>query len=168
MLALLDSVPRFGCGMWPNAGTGLPRRWRHISAHNSVHPKARVVYGRQAAATKAKIDARSAGYSGPVEFYVDRLAEGIATITASVAPKPVIVRLSDFKTNEYANLIGGKRYEPEEENPMIDFRGASRYVDPSFKDAFALECRAVRKVREDMGLDNLWVMIPFVRTLGRT
>jgi pyruvate,water dikinase len=106
-----------------------------------------------------------AGYAGPVEFYVDRLAEGIATITASVAPKPVIVRLSDFKSNEYANLIGGSKYEPHEENPMFGFRGASRYVDPSFKEAFALECRAVKRVREEMGLDNLWVMIPFVRTL---
>lgn len=100
-----------------------------------------------------------------MSFYVDRLAEGIATITASVAPNPVIVRLSDFKSNEYANLIGGTRYEPHEENPMIGFRGASRYVDASFEPAFALECRAVRKVRDEMGLDNLWVMIPFVRTL---
>jgi len=131
-----------------------------------VHPKALLEYELQDAATKAKIDARMAGYSSPVDFYVDRLAEGIATITASVAPKPVIVRLSDFKSNEYANLIGGSKYEPHEENPMIGFRGASRYVDPSFKDAFALECRAVKRVREDMGLDNLWVMIPFVRTLG--
>ena len=96
---------------------------------------------------------------------MDRLAEGIATITASVAPHPVIVRLSDFKSNEYANLIGGSRYEPHEENPMIGFRGASRYVDPSFAEAFALECRAVKKVRETMGLTNCWVMIPFVRTL---
>jgi pyruvate,water dikinase len=100
-----------------------------------------------------------------VDFYVDRLAEGIATITASVAPNPVIVRLSDFKSNEYANLIGGSRYEPHEENPMIGFRGASRYVDPSFAEAFALECRAVLKVRQEMGLTNCWVMIPFVRTL---
>jgi len=100
-----------------------------------------------------------------VDFYVERLKEGIATIAASVNPKPVIVRLSDFKSNEYANLIGGSRYEPHEENPMIGFRGASRYVDPSFKDAFALECQAVKKVREDMGLANVWVMIPFVRTL---
>jgi pyruvate,water dikinase len=106
-----------------------------------------------------------AGYASPVDFYVDRLAEGIATITASAAPNPVIVRLSDFKSNEYANLIGGARYEPHEENPMIGFRGAARYIDPSFRDAFALECRAVRKVRETMGLDNCWVMIPFVRTL---
>ena len=102
----------------------------------------------------------------PVDFYVDRLAEGIATITAAFAPNPVIVRLSDFKSNEYANLIGGKRYEPHEENPMIGFRGASRYVDPSFEDAFALECRAMKKVRETMGLTNAWAMIPFVRTLG--
>src|SRR5690606_401346 len=130
-----------------------------------VHPRALLEYAKQDAATKARIDARIAGYAGPVEFYVDRLAEGIATITASVAPKPVIVRLSDFKSNEYANLIGGSKYEPHEENPMIGFRGASRYVDPSFKDAFALECQAVKRVREDMGLDNLWVMIPFVRTL---
>jgi pyruvate,water dikinase len=100
-----------------------------------------------------------------VQFYVDRLAEGIATITAAFAPTPVIVRLSDFKSNEYANLIGGARYEPHEENPMIGFRGASRYVDPTFKDCFALECRAMKKVREEMGLTNAWVMIPFVRTL---
>jgi pyruvate,water dikinase len=137
-----------------------------IASHIGVHPKALLEYAQQDAATKAKIDARIAGYASPVEFYVDRLAEGIATITASVAPNPVIVRLSDFKSNEYANLIGGSRYEPHEENPMIGFRGASRYVDPSFKDAFALECRAVKKVREQMGLTNLWVMIPFVRTLG--
>jgi pyruvate,water dikinase len=106
-----------------------------------------------------------AGYSDPVQFYVDRLAEGIATITAAFAPNPVIVRLSDFKSNEYANLIGGDKYEPHEENPMIGFRGASRYVDASFKDAFALECRAMIKVRDEMGLTNAWVMIPFVRTL---
>ena len=115
--------------------------------------------------TKRKIDARIAGYADPVSFYVDRLAEGIATIAAAFAPKPVIVRLSDFKSNEYANLLGGSRYEPHEENPMIGFRGASRYVDPSFADAFALECRAVKYVREKMGLTNVWVMIPFVRTL---
>src|SRR5690606_8949832 len=104
-------------------------------------------------------------YAGPVEFYVDRLAEGIATITASGAPKPVIVRLSDFKSNEYANLLGGSKYEPHEENPMIGFRGASRYVDRSFKEAFALECSAVKFVREDMVIDKLWVVIPIVRTL---
>jgi pyruvate,water dikinase len=136
-----------------------------IASHIGIHPKALLEYAQQDVATRQKIDERIAGYAGPVEFYVDRLAEGIATITASVAPQPVIVRLSDFKSNEYANLLGGNRYEPHEENPMIGFRGASRYVDPSFRDAFALECRAVLKVRNEMGLTNLWVMIPFVRTL---
>ena len=100
-----------------------------------------------------------------MQFYVDRLAEGIATITAAFAPNPVIVRLSDFKSNEYANLIGGKRYEPHEENPMLGFRGASRYVSADFADCFELECRAMKKVREEMGLTNAWVMIPFVRTV---
>jgi pyruvate,water dikinase len=106
-----------------------------------------------------------AGYADPVSFYVERLAEGIATLSAAFAPETVIVRLSDFKSNEYANLIGGEQYEPHEENPMIGFRGASRYIDPSFSDCFALECRAVKKVREEMGLTNCWIMIPFVRTL---
>jgi pyruvate,water dikinase len=115
---------------------------------------------------RAQIDERMAGYADPVSYYVDRLAEGIATITAAFAPNPVIVRLSDFKSNEYANLIGGRRYEPEEENPMIGFRGAARYVDPSFRDCFELECRALKKVREEMGLRNAWAMIPFVRTVA--
>jgi pyruvate,water dikinase len=137
-----------------------------IASHIGIHPKALLEYAQQDAATKSKIDEKIAGYGDdPVQFYVDRLAEGIATITASFAPHPVIVRLSDFKSNEYANLIGGTRYEPHEENPMIGFRGASRYVDPSFSDAFALECQAVLKVREEMGLTNCWIMIPFVRTL---
>ncbi len=165
MMNVANPERAFDFSMLPNAGIGLARLEMIIASHIGVHPKALLEYDQQDAATKQKIDARIAGYPGPVEFYVDRLAEGIATITASVAPKPVIVRLSDFKTNEYANLIGGSRYEPEEENPMIGFRGASRYVDPSFKDAFALECKAVKRVREEMGLDNLWVMIPFVRTL---
>ena len=165
MMNVANPDRAFDFGMLPNAGIGLARLEMIIASHIGVHPKALLDYDLQDAATKAKIDERIAGYAGPVEFYVDRLAEGIATITASVAPKPVIVRLSDFKSNEYANLIGGKRYEPHEENPMIGFRGASRYIDPSFRDAFALECRAVKRVREDMGLDNLWVMIPFVRTL---
>jgi len=165
MMNVANPDRAFDFGMLPNAGIGLARLEMIIASHIGVHPKALLEYDRQDAATKEKIDARIAGYAGPVEFYVDRLAEGIATITASVAPKPVIVRLSDFKSNEYANLIGGSKYEPHEENPMIGFRGASRYVDPSFKDAFALECQAVKRVREDMGLDNLWVMIPFVRTL---
>jgi pyruvate, water dikinase len=166
MMNVANPDRAFDFGMLPNAGIGLARLEMIIASHIGVHPKALLEYAKQDAATKAKIDARTAGYAGPVEFYVDRLAEGIATITASVAPNPVIVRLSDFKSNEYANLIGGNKYEPHEENPMIGFRGASRYIDPSFKDAFALECKAVKRVREDMGLDNLWVMIPFVRTLG--
>ncbi len=165
MMNVANPERAFDFGQLPNAGIGLARLEMIIASHIGVHPKALLEYAQQDAATKKKIDERMAGYTGPVEFYVDRLAEGIATITASVAPNPVIVRLSDFKSNEYANLIGGARYEPHEENPMIGFRGASRYVDPSFRDAFALECRAVKRVREDMGLDNLWVMIPFVRTL---
>ncbi len=166
MMNVANPDRAFDFGMLPNAGIGLARLEMIIASHIGVHPKALLEYDRQDAATKAKIDARTAGYASPVAFYVERLKEGIATITASVAPNPVIVRLSDFKSNEYANLIGGSRYEPHEENPMIGFRGASRYIDPSFREAFALECRAVKLVRETMGLDNLWVMIPFVRTLG--
>ncbi len=151
--------------MLPNAGVGLARLEMIINSHIGVHPKALLEYDTQDADVKRKIDERMAGYADPISFYVDRLAEGIATITAAFAPNPVIVRLSDFKSNEYANLIGGKRYEPHEENPMIGYRGASRYVDPAFADAFALECRAMKKVRDTMGLTNAWVMIPFVRTV---
>ncbi|MDQ3286661.1 MAG: phosphoenolpyruvate synthase [Pseudomonadota bacterium] len=165
MMNVANPERAFDFAMLPNAGVGLARLEMIIASHIGIHPKALLEYERQDAATKAKIDAKIRGYGDPVQFYVDRLAEGIATITASFAPNPVIVRLSDFKTNEYANLIGGSAYEPHEENPMIGFRGASRYVDPSFEDAFALECQAVLKVREEMGLDNCWVMIPFVRTL---
>ncbi len=165
MMNVANPERAFDFGQLPNAGIGLARLEMIIAAHIGVHPKALLEYDQQDDEVKQKIDARIAGYRDPVSFYVDRLAEGIATLTASVAPNPVIVRLSDFKTNEYANLIGGKRYEPHEENPMIGFRGASRYVDPSFADAFALECQAVLKVRNEMGLSNLWVMIPFVRTL---
>ncbi len=166
MMNVANPERAFDFAMLPNAGVGLARLEMIIASHIAVHPKALLEYDKQDAETKRLIDERIAGYASPVDFYVDRLAEGIATITAAFAPNPVIVRLSDFKSNEYANLIGGKRYEPHEENPMIGFRGASRYVDPSFEDAFALECRAVKKVRETMGLDNAWVMIPFVRTLA--
>jgi pyruvate,water dikinase len=165
MMNVANPERAFDFAMLPNAGIGLARLEMIIASHIGIHPKALLEYDTQDAETKKKIDARIVGYGNPVDFYVDRLAEGIATITASVAPNPVIVRLSDFKSNEYANLLGGSRYEPHEENPMIGFRGASRYVDPSFADAFALECRAVKKVRETMGLTNCWVMIPFVRTL---
>ena len=165
MMNVANPERAFDFAMLPNAGVGLARLEMIIASHIGVHPRALLEYNRQDADTKARIDARMAGYASPVDFYVDRLAEGIATIAAAFAPNPVIVRLSDFKSNEYANLIGGGAYEPHEENPMIGFRGASRYVDPAFRDAFALECRAMRKVREAMGLANAWVMIPFVRTL---
>ncbi len=165
MMNVANPERAFDFAMLPNAGVGLARLEMIIASHIGVHPKALLEYDQQDAETKKRIDERTAGYGNPVDFYVDRLAEGIATITASFAPNPVIVRLSDFKSNEYANLIGGSRYEPHEENPMIGYRGASRYVDPAFSEAFALECRAVLKVREQMGLTNCWVMIPFVRTL---
>ena len=165
MMNVANPERAFDFGQLPNAGIGLARLEMIIASHIGIHPNALLEYDRQDLAIRKKIDEKIAGYGDPVSFYVDRLAEGIATITASVAPNPVIVRLSDFKSNEYANLIGGERYEPHEENPMIGFRGASRYVDPGFEPAFALECRAVRRVRDEMGLDNLWVMIPFVRTL---
>ena len=166
MMNVANPERAFDFAMLPNAGVGLARLEMIIASHIGVHPKALLEYAKQDAETKRRIDEKLAGYGDPVQFYVDRLAEGIATITAAFAPNPVIVRLSDFKSNEYANLIGGSKYEPHEENPMIGFRGASRYVDPGFADAFALECRAMLKVRNEMGLTNAWVMIPFVRTLG--
>ncbi|WP_305805210.1 phosphoenolpyruvate synthase [Stenotrophomonas sp. YIM B06876] len=165
MMNVANPERAFDFGQLPNAGIGLARLEMIIASHIGIHPNALLEYAKQDAATRKKIDEKIAGYADPVSFYVNRLAEGIATLTASVAPNPVIVRLSDFKSNEYANLIGGSNYEPHEENPMIGFRGASRYVDPSFSAAFALECKAVLRVRNEMGLDNLWVMIPFVRTL---
>jgi pyruvate,water dikinase len=165
MMNVANPERAFDFGMLPNAGIGLARLEMIIASHIGVHPKALLEYKLQDAETKAKIDQRIAGYADPVSFYVDRLAEGIATIAASVYPKPVIVRLSDFKSNEYANLLGGARYEPHEENPMIGYRGASRYVDAGFTESFGLECKAVKYVREVMGLTNIWVMIPFVRTL---
>lgn len=164
MMNVANPERAFDFAMLPNAGVGLARLEMIINSHIGLHPKALLEYSRQDSETRRKIDERING-ADPVEFYVDRLAEGIATITAAFAPNPVIVRLSDFKSNEYANLIGGARYEPHEENPMIGFRGAARYVDPSFRDCFALECRAMKRVREEMGLTNAWVMIPFVRTL---
>ena len=149
----------------PHKGVGLARLEFIINRMIGVHPKALINYGKQPADVKREIDSRMAGYKDPVSFYVERLAEGIATIAAAFAPEPVIVRTSDFKSNEYANLVGGRQYEPHEENPMLGFRGASRYIDPSFRDCFELECKALKKVREDMGLSNVQVMIPFVRTV---
>ncbi|ASQ46381.1 phosphoenolpyruvate synthase [Legionella clemsonensis] len=150
----------------PNAGVGLARLEFLISNTIGIHPKALLDYDKlEDKKLKEYIDEKTAAYASPVEYYVERLKEGIATIAAAFYPKPVIVRLSDFKSNEYANLTGGQLYEPHEENPMIGFRGASRYVSADFAECFALECQAVRRVREDMGLSNVEVMIPFVRTV---
>jgi pyruvate,water dikinase len=144
---------------------GLARLEFIINRMIGVHPKALLEFDRQDEELKEVIRRQMAGYRDPVSFYVDKLAEGIATIAAAFAPEPVIVRLSDFKSNEYANLIGGREYEPEEENPMLGFRGAARYVDESFRPCFELECRALKRVRGEMGLANVWVMVPFVRTV---
>jgi pyruvate,water dikinase len=150
----------------PNAGVGLARLEFLISNTIGIHPKALLQFDTlKDKALKEQITEKVAAYDSPVEFYVERLKEGIATIACAFYPKPVIVRLSDFKSNEYANLIGGSLYEPDEENPMLGFRGASRYVSEDFAECFALECQAVRRVREDMGLTNVEVMIPFVRTV---
>lgn len=151
----------------PNTGVGLARLEFLISNTIGIHPKALLNYETlEDKELKELIYKKTMAYESPVEYYIDRLKEGIATIAAAFYPKPVIVRLSDFKSNEYANLAGGKYYEPHEENPMLGFRGASRYISPNFADCFALECQAVRRVREEMGLENVEVMIPFVRTVS--
>ena len=149
----------------PNNGVGLARLEFIINRMIGVHPKALLEFDSLAPDLRDTIRRQMAGYSDPVEFYVEKLCEGIGTIAAAFAPEPVIVRLSDFKSNEYANLIGGRKYEPVEENPMLGFRGAARYVDEAFRPCFELECRALKRVREQMGLKNVWVMVPFVRTL---
>ena len=151
----------------PNEGVGLARLEFIINRMIGVHPRALLEFDQQDAETQAEIKQMMQGYDSPVEFYIGRLTEGIATLAAAFWPKRVIVRLSDFKSNEYANLVGGERYEPHEENPMLGFRGAGRYVADSFKDCFALECAAVKRVRNDMGLTNVEVMIPFVRTVAQ-
>lgn len=149
----------------PNHGVGLARLEFIIARMIGIHPKAALDYPKLPAELKAQIEAKCAGYASPVDFYVEKMAEGMATLAAAFAPKPVILRFSDFKSNEYSSLLGGAQYEPTEENPMIGFRGASRYIADSFRDCFALECRAMRKVRDEIGLTNLEAMIPFVRTL---
>ncbi|MGA0103862.1 MAG: phosphoenolpyruvate synthase [Steroidobacteraceae bacterium] len=149
----------------PNKGVGLARLEFIINRTIGVHPRALLEFDRLPATLKDQIRRQMAGHQDPVAFYVDKLAEGIASIAAAFAPEPVIVRLSDFKSNEYANLIGGRDFEPHEENPMIGFRGAVRYVDPAFRPCFELECRALRKVRNEMGLTNVQVMVPFVRSV---
>ena len=150
----------------PNKGVGLARLEFIINRMIGVHPRALLEFERQSPELKQQIRTQMAGYADPVGFYVAKLTEGIAQIAAAFAPQPVIVRLSDFKSNEYANLIGGRLFEPQEENPMLGFRGASRYVDETFRPCFELECRALKRVRESMGLRNVWVMVPFVRTLA--
>ncbi len=136
-----------------------------INRSIGIHPRAVLDYPSVAADVRDGIERRCEGYGDPVSFFVEKLAEGVATIAAAFSPKPVIVRFSDFKSNEYAELLGGRPHEPREENPMIGFRGASRYVAPSFQDCFELECRAIRRVRDEMGLVNVEVMVPFVRTV---
>ncbi|MDO5357617.1 MAG: phosphoenolpyruvate synthase, partial [Conchiformibius sp.] len=150
----------------PNEGIGLARMEFIINRQIGIHPKALIEFDRLDDDLKAEISDRIAGYASPVDFYVDKIAEGVSTLAASVYPKKVIVRMSDFKSNEYAGLVGGSVYEPHEENPMLGFRGAARYVSEDFKEAFALECRALKYVRDEMGLTNVEIMIPFVRTLA--
>ncbi len=151
----------------PNHGVGLARLEFIINNNIGVHPKAILDYPNIDTDLKTAVESVARGHASPRAFYVDKVAEGIATIGAAFWPKSVIVRLSDFKSNEYRKLIGGSRYEPEEENPMLGFRGASRYLSPDFAEAFAMECEALKRVRNDMGLSNVEVMVPFVRTLGQ-
>ena len=150
----------------PNAGVGLARLEFIINRMIGVHPKALLNFESLPEEVKPTVKRRIAGYASPVDFYVDKLVEGISTLAAAFWPKPVIVRLSDFKSNEYANLIGGRLYEPDEENPMLGFRGASRYISKNFRDCFELECRAMKRVRNEMGFTNVEIMVPFVRTTG--
>jgi pyruvate,water dikinase len=156
----------FDFAQLPNAGVGLARLEFIINRMIGVHPKALLNYDGLPQEIKDSVDKRIAGYDDPVGFYVEKLVEGISTLAGAFTPKKVIVRLSDFKSNEYANLIGGKLYEPEEENPMLGFRGASRYISENFRDCFELECRALKRVRNEMGFTNVEIMVPFVRTLG--
>ena len=150
----------------PNAGVGLARLEFIINRMIGVHPKALLNFDQLPDDLRPTVERRISGYPGPVDFYVEKLVEGISTLAAAFWPKRVIVRLSDFKSNEYANLIGGRLYEPEEENPMLGFRGASRYISKNFRDCFELECRAMKKVRNEMGFTNVEIMVPFVRTVG--
>ncbi|HSF85766.1 MAG TPA: phosphoenolpyruvate synthase [Acidimicrobiia bacterium] len=165
MMNVANPERAFSFAQMPNHGVGLARVEFVINNVVGVHPRALLDYAELPTELQEAIDLRTAGYADPASFFTQKLAEGIATIAAAFDPEPVIVRLSDFKSNEYAHLLGGDRYEPHEENPMIGFRGASRYRDPAFRNAFDLECQALRYVREDMGFDNVEIMIPFVRTL---
>jgi pyruvate,water dikinase len=157
----------FDFAQMPNSGVGLARLEFIINNNIGVHPKAILDYPAVDADLKKAVESVARGHASPRAFYVDKVAEGVATIAAAFWPKPVIVRLSDFKSNEYRKLVGGSRYEPDEENPMLGFRGAARYISEDFREAFAMECEALKRVREDMGLDNVQVMVPFVRTLAQ-
>ena len=157
----------FDFAQLPNEGVGLARLEFIINNNIGVHPKAILDYPAVDADLKKAVESVARGHASPRAFYVDKVAEGVATIAAAFWPKPVIVRLSDFKSNEYRKLIGGSRYEPEEENPMLGFRGAARYISADFGEAFAMECEAIKRVRSEMGLTNVQVMVPFVRTLGQ-
>jgi pyruvate, water dikinase len=167
MLNVGNPAEAFSLSFLPNDGVGLARLEFIIGTHVRVHPMA-LVHPEHVSdpAERREIDRLTAGYTDRTQYFVDRLAEGVGTIAAAFWPKDVIVRLSDFKSNEYANLLGGRAFEPEEENPMIGFRGASRYYDPRYREGFALECRAMRAVREGMGLENVKLMIPFCRTVA--
>ena len=156
----------FSFSSLPSEGIGLARMEFIINRQIGIHPKALLEFERQDEDVREEIEDRIVGYASPVDFYVDKIAEGVSTLAASVFPRKVIVRMSDFKSNEYMGLIGGSRYEPHEENPMLGFRGAARYVSEDFAECFALECRALKRVRDDMGLTNVEIMIPFVRTLS--
>jgi pyruvate,water dikinase len=151
----------------PNGGVGLARLEFIINNNIGVHPKAILEYPNIDPDLKKAVESVARGHASPRAFYVDKLAEGVATIAAAFWPKPVIVRLSDFKSNEYKKLIGGSRYEPDEENPMLGFRGAARYLAEDFAESFEMECAAMKRVRNDMGLTNVELMVPFVRTLGQ-
>ena len=157
----------FDFAQLPNAGVGLARLEFIINNNIGVHPKAILDYPAIDADLKKAVESVARGHASPRAFYVDKVAEGVASIAAAFWPKPVIVRLSDFKSNEYRKLIGGSRYEPEEENPMLGFRGAARYISEDFGQAFAMECEALKRVRGEMGLTNVQIMVPFVRTLGQ-
>ncbi len=164
MLNLGNPEQAFEASFLPADGVGLARLEFIINNTIGIHPRALLDYEQVPDEVRAEIDERTAGYQSPRQYYIDRIAEGVGTIAAAFHPRPVVVRLSDFKSNEYASMVGGSAYEPEEENPMLGFRGASRYFSPDFADAFSLECQALYKVRQTMGFDNVILMVPFVRT----
>src|SRR3954463_6662444 len=166
MLIVADPEQAFKLSFYPNSGVGLLRMEFIITHSVQVHPMALIKFDElKDQNAKQKIDELTAGYPNKQQYFIDKLSQGIATIAAAFYPKDVIVRMSDFKTNEYANLIGGKQFEPHEENPMLGFRGASRYYNDLYKEGFRLECLAIKKIREEMGLTNVKLMIPFCRTV---